>query len=256
MIASRLTLAAEQSSARYGLLIDSFQSLFNRALNEPDFGSSTQRARLISQAYQNAETFLTEEALVGERLLSEFALEARTATLSQLSSIEASELAPSALEHLYATQSYLNTELIAQVQRDIALLRQSLQQAAFSVGVRSRVSGQSERLSLINHRIDNRQQLSFVFYDRRGRQWSSKKFVRGLWRHTMLSTYNEIVLLTLADHGISRAQVEHVDTGADVHGLVLHFDGETEPQYSERRDTIFHPNANAILAMERLDVSA
>jgi hypothetical protein len=110
---------------------------------------------------------------------------------------------------------------------------------------------------MIEYMIGNKTDIDFFFHDKASRKWESKLFVRSVYRQTLLSVYNEIVLYTLADHGIDRAEVEHHSPDAQHDGMVIALSSSTElPTYSEIRETVFHPNANAWLKMEGADVHA
>lgn len=255
MILTKLGFEADAAAARYGLLCEAWRSLFNDALNRGDFGSPANARNLERELHAIADTFLKEEIKAASRIVEEIAREAHAATLREIASASAPELSAQALEHLSAIEQYLSEELVAQLYRDIALVRQTLRRVALEVSVAARSQGKSERVALIEYRIGNRSELEFMFHDRYARKWTSKKFVRGLWRHTLLSVYNEVVMMTLADHGIERARVHHADGKAEVHGMVIAFGSNSQlPTYSEIRDTVFHPNANAYLTMEKPDV--
>lgn len=257
MIFARFDQEAESASVRYGMLTDSWRSSFMRALNAMtyDFGRATDQA--IEEAYAVAQSFLEDERDRIERILTEIAGEAHQTTLTSLRSIDSDELSEAALEHLYETQRYLIDEIAAQMQRDIALLRQTLQRVTLEVGIAARGRGIEQRTALVEYRIGNQAELQFMFHDRHARKWPSKKFVRAIWRHTLLATYNEAVLMTIADHGLTRAVVQHQDAGAQSHGAIVSFGSNSEhPTYSEIRNEVFHPNANAILAVEDAHVPA
>lgn len=257
MIFNRLTQEAESAAVRYGLLTESWRSIFHSALNASDFGSPAVVDRAIEEAYAIASDYLAEERQFMARIVADIATEARQTTLLQIASVDASELSDRAGEHLRATQSYIESELIAQIHRDVALLRQQLQRVDLEVTIASTSRGISERAALIEYRIGNQADLQFVFHDRHARKWASKKFVRAMWRHSLLSVYNEIVLITLAEHGLKRAQVVHQDPSAATHGMIIAMGSNAElPTYSEIRNEIFHPNANAVLVMEGHNVSA
>lgn len=257
MILDQLTQYAESAATRYGMLTDSWRSLFQNALNSSAFGSPAQASRVVKEAYAIAESFLDEERAQADRVSTAVALEAHQTTLAQIASIDAQELTDAALEHLSASQNYMIDELVAQIHRDIALLRSTLQRAVLEVSIAARARGISKRTALIEYMIGNQAQMNFVFHDRHARKWASKKFVRAMWRHTLLAVYNEIVLIALADHGLSRAQVQHQDPAADAHGMLVAIGSNADlPTYSEIRNEIFHPNANAVLAMEDKNVSA
>lgn len=257
MIFNRLTQEAESASIRYGLLTESWRSVFHSALNSSDFGDSAMRARAVEEAFAIASDYLAQEREIMARVVADIALEARQTTLSQIASVDASELSARAVEHLQATQGYIESELIAQIHRDVALLGQQLQKVDLEVSIASAARGMSQRAALIEYRIGNQADLQFVFHDRHARKWASKKFVRAMWRHSLLAVYNEIVLITLAEHGLSRAQVVHQDPSAETHGMIVAMGSNAEhPTYSEIRNEVFHPNANAVLAMEKQNVPA
>jgi hypothetical protein len=257
MILQKLAQEAEFAAGRYTLLTESWRGAFNDALNRSDFGSPAHNGRLNHDLIAIADTFLTEEKEAARRVVEEIALEAHQTTLSEIQSATAIHLSERVLEHLGVTQSYLVDETIAQLYRDIALVRQTLRRIVLEVSVAARARRIPERAALIEYRIGNSADLQFTFHDRQSRRWSSKKFMRALWRHTLLSTYNETVMMTLADHGIEHARVFHQDGKAEVHDMRIAFGSNSSlPTYSEIRDAVFHPNANAYLTMEPLDVQA
>ncbi|WLR90997.1 hypothetical protein [Shinella zoogloeoides] len=257
MIQNRLNQEADQAAARYGLLVDGWQGLFGRALNAIDFGTASHAAHFISEALEMAQTYMRQEAVAFDDVFEEIASEAHQTTLDQIASNDANELTERVTDHLRTAQQYAADELLAQINRDLALMRRALQRVALEVYAASRSRGISQRQALIEYRIGNVAELDFAFHDRTNRKWSSRKFVRTLWRHSLLSVYNEVVMLTLADHGLRRARVVHLDPNAESHDTLIAFSSSADlPTYSEIRDTIFHPNANAILAMEGSSVSA
>lgn len=257
MIQHRLTQEADQAAARYGLLAAGWQGHFSRALNDADFGTSSHSARFIAEALEMAQTYIRHEIVASEAVFSEIATEAHLTTLDEIASNDADTLTERVTEHLSAAREYAADELLAQINRDLALMRRALQRVSLEVYAAARSRGISQRQALIEYRIGNSAELDFAFHDRTNRKWSSRKFVRTLWRHSLLSVYNEVVMLTLADHGLRRARVVHLDPNAESHDTLIAFSSSADlPTYSEIRDTIFHPNANAILAMEGSSVSA
>lgn len=255
MIQNEFTRYAESASARYDMLTDSFRQLYTNAFTQADFGSWAQMVRIVKEAYQIAEIYLDNERETIDRILFDIATEAHQTTIREIASIDASELPERVSEHLGVTQRYLVDEIIAQVHRDIAQIRQRLQTAALEVSLSARSRAIPERRALIEFRIGNQSDLSFTFHDRTSRRWSSKKFIRAVWRHTLLAAYNESVMLTLADHGITDAIVSTVDAQAEAAGMRISFSSNSAlPTYSEIRDTVFHPNSNAILAFGGLSV--
>lgn len=257
MMLARLTEEAEAGAARYSLVTEAWRGLFASAIAGSDFGSPSASTRVIEEAYAIASDFLTEERRRIADACKEIAVEARQRALSAISSIDAEMLTDAALEHLSETQRYMSDELVAQVHRDIALLRSTLQRVSLEVAIASRSRGISKTTALMEYRIGNAADLQFVFHDRQSRKWSSKKFVRAVWRHTLLAVYNESILMTAADHGLTRVRVEHENADAESHGMIIALGSNSEfPTYSEIRNEVFHPNANAVLAVELSHVSS
>jgi hypothetical protein len=253
MIGNLLSDLAGQAWTRYQMFTDGLRSIYHDTLARHTLSDE----KAMQDANALARVFLAAEADHFASDIEEIASEARTATLKEIASIDSSDLSDEALTHLSVSSDYLHNELIAQVYRDIATLRKSIQRVGLEVSLASRSSGRSHRAALIEYMVGNKADIGFFFHDKASRKWESKTFVRSAWRQTLLSAYNEIVLFTLADHGIERAVVEHHSPDAQYHGLVIALSSSTElPTYSEIRDQVFHPNANAWLKMESSHVSA
>ncbi|WP_276122560.1 hypothetical protein [Pararhizobium qamdonense] len=244
MICNHLTDLASQAAARYALFTDGLRAVYRNALNSQildDAGAS-------QEASQLAMTFLGSESAAREAAIQEIAEIAHTTTIDEIASNDTESLSDEALEHLSVSGSYLADELLAQASRDIATMRRSIQRVRLEVSLASRSSGRSQRAALVEYMIGNKADLEFFFHDKASRKWESKLFVRSVYRQTLLSIYNEVVLFTLADHGLDRAVVEHHSPDAQHDGMIIALSSSTElPTYSEIRETVFHPNANAWL---------
>ncbi|MBA8881724.1 hypothetical protein [Phyllobacterium myrsinacearum] len=257
MISHTLSAHADRQALNYERLTDAWRSLFFNALGSSSFGSPALVNSIVRQAYDLAQTFLEDVDEDSENLVFEIATEAHTATIDEIMSDASDELTVEALEHLNQTKSYLIDSLGAQIHRDIALLRLTLQRVNLEVSLASRSRRLSTANALMEYRIGNKSDLQFIFLDRNSRKWQSSKYIRGLWRHTLLSVYNEVVLHTLSEHGLERAQVNHMNADAQSHGMIIAMGSNADmPTYSEIRDTIFHPNSNAVLSMETPNVSS
>lgn len=256
MIQNTLSHEADQASARYALLTDGWQGLFETALNQEDFGSPNAMRKVIEAATISGQAFIDQEFYIANSVADDIAVEAHQTTLREIASNDTEKLTESVTDHLSAAVGYLTEEIVAQVHRDISNMRQTMRNVAFEVSIASRSRGISQRKAMIEYRLGSSTKMDFAFMDRGNRKWSSRKFIRTLWRHTLLSVYNETVMMGLADHGIREAKVSHVDPNAESHGMVIAFGSNSSlPNYSEIRDTIFHPNSNAVLAMEKSVVS-
>ena len=248
MITQLMTTEAEAASARYKHLIEGWRSLFMKSLDQAKFGAGTTVADLVSQAYDMARSYLEDERSIVARETESFASEAHTATLDALSSQDARELTDDALEHLDALERFLLNEITIQIERDIAFLRQAYLRVVLQVRIAARSQRTTDRAALLQYRIGNAVELNFFFHDRRNQRWPSQKFIRAIWRQHLLSSYNETVLVALAEHGIRSAEIQHASPASDVHGMRIALSANTSlPTYAEIRNEIFHPNAEAIL---------
>jgi len=255
---TRITPAAEAAAQRYGLLVEGWRSLFQMALSKAD-GPGRAIAEVKEQAYAMAWAYIDAEREEIRDQFAAVAYEAHQSAHDQIGSETPEALSDALTDLLSESEEYLATELIIQTERDIAFLVKSLRQTALQIQISARSQGIAPKAALIQHRIGNAAELHFFFHDRGGQKWPSRKFVRGVWRHSLLSIYNETVLLTLADHGFREAQVYHASKKADVHGMILAMhSGSEHPTYAEVRNEIFHPNADAVLGAveEDSDVSA
>ncbi|QIG75616.1 putative minor capsid protein [Rhizobium phage RHph_Y2_17_1] len=253
MICNHLTDLAGQASVRYAMFTDGLRSIYRRALNSQVLDDTA----ATREAGELAVAFLRNEATALEAAIQEVAEIAHTATLEEIASNDTENLSDEALEHLSVSSAYLADELLAQASRDVATMRRSIQRVRLEVSLASRSSGRSQRAAMVEYMIGNKTDIDFFFHDKASRKWESKLFVRSIYRQTLLSVYNEIVLYTLADHGIDRAEVEHHSPDAQHDGMVIALSSSTElPTYSEIRETVFHPNANAWLKMEGSHVHA
>lgn len=244
-----MTAEAEAAAVRYGMLVDGWRSIYQREMDAPDFGSGRQINRVTEQAYAMGRQFLDTEANLIEESSMIIVREALRAMSEQLATPVAETLTDAVREHLRDAENYLLHELSIQVERDIAFLKQSLRRAVLQVSVAAQAQRVPLRVALMQYRIGNTTELHFFFHDRRNQKWPSRKFVRAVWRHHLLSLYNEVVLLTLADHGLDTAMIVHASPDYHSQNMVISMSSGTSlPTYSEIRNEIFHPNSDAVLA--------
>ncbi len=243
-----MTAEAEAAAVRYGTVVDAWRMIYQREMDVSDFGSSRQMNRVVEQAYTIGRQFLDTETLEIEKSSESIVREALRATSADLATPFADEMSEAVSDHLRDAENYLQHELTVQIERDIAFLQQSLRKAALQVSIGARAQNVPIRVALMQYRIGNTSELHFFFHDRRNQKWPSRKFVRAVWRHHLLSLYNETVLMTLADYGQDMAIVIHANPDADSHGLVISMSSGTAlPTYLEIRNEIFHPNSDAIV---------
>ncbi|CAO3459767.1 hypothetical protein [Azospirillum argentinense] len=244
-----LSFEAEQAGQRYTALVAAWRGIHASALEARDFGTARGLGRARAGAYDVARSFLdTERALLAATLRG-VALEAHAHALSIARTLSADELPDAAHELLSASQSYAESELAVQIERDIALLLKRLRAAAIDVDMIARIQGVARSAALIQHRARAGTELRFAFKDRANRKWPSRTFVRTTWRQALLDVYNETVMASVAAIGASRVRVVTSDAPAAANGLILTLlPGVDLPTYAEVRDAVFHPNAEAWLA--------
>jgi hypothetical protein len=247
-LAELLNYSADAAAQRYGMLIDSFRFGFARALDDRNFGSPQLLNVVTQQAYETASAFIDGEKIQIDSEALQFSDLAQNSTLEKISAATSDVLSEALSEHLNATADYLAREISIQIERDIAFLRQSLLRTQLNVSLIARAHSVPQEAALMRYRAGNASELHFFFHDRSGRAWPSRRFIRQTWRQNMLATYNETVLMTLAEHGIDRAIVRYPDPEHSHNGTVvsLHPGAETL-NYAEIRGQFFHPNSQAFL---------
>ena len=250
MITQTISAAADSAANRYGMLVEAWRAAYSRALDQSHFGTPKQLRQILEQAYTVAGHFLDAERQDIADVSAKIALEAQTVTLAQLHAASASQLADAVSEHVSASNAYLEREVTIQIERDIAFLQMSVRRTYLNVSMSARAQNLEPRSALMQYRIGNASELNFFFHDRRNQKWPSRKFIRAVWRQHLLSIYNETVLLTLIEHGLDTALIEHADKKAPPHGMTISVNSDSElPTYAEIKDDLFHPNSDAFLTM-------
>lgn len=239
---------ADQAAARYGMLVDAWNGIFKEALGRADLGSARSFSRVALDAYGLAQVFIASENERNAEALKNIALAAFTATTESYGANVTSALPDAASEALSAAIEHLRLEIAVQIERDVAFLVQSLRRQALQVVIAAR----SQRLPMVTAILQNRigagENLKFLFLDRSGARWSSRKYVRTAERLAMLNLYNDVSILTIAEHGDTEAAIQHLNPEAEVHEMRLAMSPNgTLPTYTEIRADIFHPNADAIV---------
>lgn len=249
MIPHLLSEAADKAASRYDALADTFGALYKTALLSHDFGYAGQSQKLFTESYEAANLYFERDKQVMNDHVHEIAEAAHQRAKLKLSSVDASGLSDAAYEHLSETQTYLSNEIAAQVHRDIAHMRLSLQRAVLNVSMIERSRRIPTRQAQMAYVMKGEDDLQLQFVDRRGRRTPTRTFIRSLYRQSLLSVWNEVTLHTIADHGLDHAAVMKLDAGLEVKA-----DRIAITDYLAVRDSLFHPNANSFLDVETPDV--
>lgn len=245
----RFSLAADVAAQRYGMLLDGFKATHSHALDAPHFGTQRQYLRAIGDAQALSERFAEGESDLIHEAMNQIASEALTATRAQLGVSQSSDMPGDVTEHVSSFAMYLSGEIGLQLARDIVTLGRALRDTTLRVTVASRAQRLPLQAALIQYRIaGNTAPLAFGYRDRRGANWTSTRYIRTIWRHNLLALYNDVVMMTLADHGLTSAFIAHEDPASEFHGMqIALIDSTSLPTYADIRDVAFHPNANAVV---------
>ncbi|MFA9261785.1 MAG: hypothetical protein ACEQSB_00295 [Undibacterium sp.] len=255
MIQNLLSEESEAAAMRYEIVIGAWKSIYFGAISSEDFGTSRQMFQSMNEAIRIAEAFLEGERRKVVESVLYFSNRASLTTLLKFSNASVSKLSEPAIEHLREIQDYLLGELETQVNRDLNLLKLSMQRVSLEISLSAKAHRLSNRGALIEYRIGGNQGVDFMFADRAGRQIMSRKFVRSLWRSSLLSAYNETILFIASEHGIDRLFVTHPDPKSQFYNLQIAIGSAADlPTYSEIRSTVFHPNSDSYLSLEAQDV--
>ncbi|MBO6507504.1 MAG: hypothetical protein JJ979_03295 [Roseibium sp.] len=248
MITNKFSELAERAGERYGLVLETWRSIFNRAVANARFGSPAVKNQALIEAYNVAHKHVDDETERMRADLEQIALEARSAALAVFSADDTSELTDELTQHLNDCVEHLRSEYAIQIERDIASLRKNLTITALQISVSARAQGVSRRNATLQYQVGNSREMRFYFHDRANRKWPSRKYIRTIWRHELLDLYNDVVLATAAEYGAAELEVSHAHAKAGVHGKRLSLSYNSElPNYSEVKAEIFHPNSESIL---------
>lgn len=248
MITKRLSEIAEGAGERYLTVIFALRGSYDRALsaNSP---LAPQTNKLLSRDVFNiSRMHLESEEKWLEELVWEVASQAITDALQALDLGNSSPDGMDALsDHLSAIWEHLRSEIAVQLERDASAIVQKHRKLGLQVKTQANATGWSESATLIHLRMSDRA-LKFYFQDRAGRKWPSQKYVRTVYRGTLLALYNEVYLFTLAERGQRRAMIWHSDPNHRYAGTLIALDDDPKlTTYESIKEDAFHPNSDAVV---------
>lgn len=245
---SWMSPVADAAAARYAAVLEGFGHVYRTHAARGDLGSARAMNRIAEELVQIAKPFADGELGDLHAALVEAAETAQTATSHALGMPSSAELTDAASEAVSAIYEHLASEIAAQMMRDVAATTQALRRHAIQVQLSARVRGVPLATAALQHRIGGLAQPSYGMNDRGGARWTSRRLIRVLVRHALLSAYNDAALATIAGAGQDRAEVRHASPDAEVDGMILAIAPDSDlPTYAEVRADVFHPNADAIL---------
>lgn len=236
---------AEEGARRYAHVLTAYQGLFAGALTT--YRDLVARRGSAEQAYEIALAFQRRERdLIAQETL-QIAQRARERAGEQLGvHVTPIESDPVLSAHLRDVSEHHFHLVANQVERDVTALREALTRAAFEVHWKVRGEGIDHDQALARLRAAGAMQIAFIFRDRAGRRLASEKHIRTIWRHHLLTTYNEVFLHTLAEHGETAAEIAHPDPDHRWAGQEIAISGDGDGiAYGEIREAVFHPNSEA-----------
>jgi hypothetical protein len=248
IIQNLFTQQAEAASNRYDDMINGWKLIYLKALNERKFGSQFMFREARDQAYAISTRYLDSEAFLIRQAMSVFAKEAQRSAEKDLSVTVTDALSDEADDHLIDAEEHLRTEIAIQIERDINHLIDTLRKAVLQVNTAARSQRSSIGSAIGQYRIGNTQEIGFFFRDRRSQKWPSGKFIRSTWRQSLLAIYNEVVMITTADHAVDQVEIVNANASAESHLMRLSLTSNSSlPTYADIMAEIFHPNSDAIL---------
>lgn len=231
---TRYTEVSAQASERYQAVLTTFRGMLFAYLNESF--SASRASELRSNAVDIGKMFFRSEQAIIEEELHRTALDALWTVEDQIGVQRSKEVSDTFSAFLTQHMDYLESELRAQLSRDVEMLVRRFREVALEkhLGAAARldVGGVSR----------------FHFRDRVGRLYPSQKFVRSVWRHSLVMVGAEFFALEAADRGYSEIEVVSQDKSSRWTGLKIGLsDASPEPSFSDVRDEVFHPQTQITL---------
>ena len=194
MIADDLDAAASRAAGRYDLLLNGILGAYHYAFQNADVLTPMASRRLEAQAHAMGQTHLDGETQAAAVATLQIAQQARVTTLGELGAETDDTLSEALRDQLDAAQTFLTSEIGAQIDRDVAFVKRSLRNAGLQVLLAANAQGISPRAAMIQYRAKNGDDPKFAFRDRTYRALASQTLAAGAWRHHLLGAYNDTVL--------------------------------------------------------------
>jgi hypothetical protein len=231
---TRYTEVSTKASDRYQAVLTTFRGLLFAFLNEEY--SSRRADELRSQAVDVGRMyFRTEDQFISNEV-HQSAQEALSTVKEQLGLAGSADIQDRYAAFLENHEEFLRSEVQAQLSRDVELLVRRYREAALERHLYG-----SGRPSIGNDR------LRFFFRDRAGRLYPSQKFVRSVWRHSLVTIGAEFFALEAADRGAIEIEVQ-AEPQSQWNGLRIGISlSSNETPFSDVREEVFHPQTQVTL---------
>lgn len=244
---SRLDYHSTGAAERYVELLNNFRMFVVSAMRRDptDSGVKTVMKRT---AIDKAKRFKDSEMEIFDFALEDIVREAREQLAQDVDAVSGmSELSTPASDYMDDLSAFYETELTSQLQRDISQASMRLNDFALEVYMQ-RHNEVGNREALVRALIDSSEQVRFYFKDRSGRRHASQKFIRTMFRHTMLLAALHVYAMEASEYGASHMMVIHPENKAGVTGTKVGFRRDQGlPLIADLKDEIFHPNSRAFV---------
>jgi hypothetical protein len=239
------TPVGEAAASRHALMLGSMTMALERAVRG-DPNDARVRTELAQGLANIAAAYSSNEAISVIRETDHAYTEASRLAYQHSGSGERPSPGEAAQEYRLRIQEHLLSELATQLARESGQALAAFDRFMLSV----RTAATAQRTSVYSAHLvalkQSREPVSFLFIDRAGRSSAADRFVRVLWRHSLLTLANEAYLLAAAQAGATGVRIVLPKPPND--GLELGFGGvDARRTYGDIRDEIFHPNTIARL---------
>lgn len=236
---SMINSAAQKVVDAYKGFLADLKIAFGVALDMKSTDGVTLIRRFVSdtEALKRSRLrIVSEEVASSARAVAYYGI-AQTAS-ERLDRVEVEDV----MSHADGLAESLVSALSVCMQRDIehcaSVIRRMSMQVMLSRGA----------VSLIRARMGQFASLSFEQRDAIGRRWKSEDYVRSMTRMTFILTYADSAVIAAHLQGIKRLVIVNPESTFD--GTVFSVSDELDmPDYMSLRDTVFHPNSTATIAV-------
>lgn len=247
MNGNRLTVAADRAGQRYKALLLTFENVVKDIIYEADPGYPSVRKRAKKNAYDLARTYLEDEVIHVEQSIAQEIRDAVSTTLELMGKSYAEPIHQVDLNAANLAEE-LDQNVRTQLERDIISVDKTLREFSIRSLLISKGRKIAKKDALAWLRTNTTVNPKFDFMDRAGRSWASEKYIRGVYRHTLLLTWNYSAMLTMAARGVSEARIAYPDETHEYHGTVISLAEEgTMITWDQVKDDVFHPNSSAYI---------
>lgn len=225
---------------RYSNDVLATEGVVYRALESPMAGSALEDAQMVQKVIRTIESFS----------YSEMFSYTNNAVEELLADVFGEKAIPEVLlRAVKGTMADAVLKIDGQKRSDVRALIKHYRMVIVRADHLVRANGWSRKASILAVKQKNKVPVTFYSVDRSGKQWDSKKYVRTVLRHALLTIYNESKIFRMTLQGKKVAYVQNSDINHPAHGTEFRIapDGQGN-SYDDIKDIVFHPNSNAVVA--------